>query len=149
MRGGARVRSGPLPTSTDRSHKADGQGWTTLPSEGRNGPEPAWPLVNPTDRELELWSRLWCSPQATQWHEEATIFEVACYVRVLAAAERKPGSVGIWQNVRQQADSLGLTVAGMQRLRWRVGDAPTGDDEPDEPTGIPSLTDRLRAVRGG
>jgi hypothetical protein len=37
-KGGARVRSGPVPTSTERSHKAQADGWVTLPAEGRNAP---------------------------------------------------------------------------------------------------------------
>lgn len=46
-RGGARVNSGPPPdpNALRRDRKQDVAGWTTLPSEGRRGAAPKWPLA--------------------------------------------------------------------------------------------------------
>lgn len=150
-RGGARSRSGPAPTSTDRSHKAktDQQGWTTLPAEGRDGPMPAFPLVSPTDREMELWERLWESPQAVMWEQQAQEFEVAAYVRLLARAELPKSSSMIWAQVKQVGESLGLSVSGMQRNRWVVGTPEPEEEDTSAPVaGVASLAERLKAVQG-
>lgn len=150
-RGGARSRSGPAPTSTDRSHKAkqDQQGWTTLPAEGRDGPMPAFPLVSPTTREMDLWERLWETPQAVMWEDQCQEFEVAAYVRLLARAELPKSSSMIWAQVKQVGESLGLSVSGMQRNRWVVGTPETTEEEASTPVaGVASIADRLKAVRG-
>lgn len=150
-RGGARSRSGPAPTSTDRSHKADAQGWLTLPADGRDGPMPAFPLITPSDREYELWERMWELPQAVAWEAYHLEFELASYVRVLARAELPRSSAMLWAQAKQMAESLGLTASGMQRNRWHVADIPLTEDS-DDTAGVPgvaSLADRLREVSGG
>lgn len=150
-RGGARSRSGPAPTSRDRSHKADAQGWTTLPAEGRDGPLPAFPLIDPTPREYELWERLWELPQAVAWEAAHLEMEVASYVRLLARAELPRSSALVWGQVKQIGESLGLSASGMQRNRWVIGEV-EADDEDDVPPTAPnvaSLTERLKAVSGG
>lgn len=153
-KGGARIRSGPVPTSDQRSHKAqaDAQGWVTLPAEGRDGPLPPFPLDRPTAREMELWERLWETPQATMWEQLHQDFEAASYVRLLVRAESPRSSAIVWGQVKQFAESLGLSVSGMQRNRWVVAALDT-DDDAGEPTGpsraVSSLTDRLRAVADG
>lgn len=150
-RGGARSRSGPAPTSTERSHKAkaDQHGAVTLPAEGRDGAEPAYPLVDPNPRELDLWSRLWESPQAVMWEQLHLEFEVASYVRVLARAELPKSSSIIWGQAKQMAESLGLTASGMQRNRWTIGTVETEDDAPQAVAGVTPLAARLRAVQDG
>lgn len=154
-KGGARARSGPAPTSQDRSHKAkapDTHGWITLPAEGRAGASPAFPLTAPTRREKALWERLWRTPQAVMWDQLGQDIEVASYVRLLAVAEQPESPIVAWAQVKQIAESLGLSVAGMQRNRWTV--AKTDDQSA---SGVPlasvsqvsSLADRLRAVADG
>ncbi len=123
-KGGARARSGPAPTSTERSHKAkapDANGWVTLPAEGRDAPLPAFPLASPSGREMVLWERLWETPQAVMWERLHQDFEVASYVRLLVRAEA-PGSLAAeWSAAKQIAESLGLSVSGMARNRWTIG----------------------------
>lgn len=151
-RGGARSRSGPAPTSTERSHKAkaDQHGMITLPADGRDGPEPAFPLLTPSPRELDLWARLWESPQAVMWEQLHLEFEVASYVRVLARAEMPKSSAIIWGQAKQMAESLGLSASGMQRNRWTVGDIlHEVDDAPQQVSGVLPLSARLRAVQSG
>ena len=149
--GGPRARSGPAPTSTDRSHKAQAEGWITLPAEGRQGAEPAFPLSAPSDREMALWARLWEMPQATMWETLNQEYEVASYVRLLVRAEKPGSSAIIWGQVKQFAESLGLSVSGMQRNRWTIA-ALDADDEagaPQASSQVTNLADRLKAVRGG
>lgn len=150
-KGGARARSGPAPTSQDRSHKAkapDTNGWITLPAEGRDNGEPAFPLVDPSPREMQLWERLWETPQAIMWEQLHQEFEVAAYVRLLVRAESPRSSAIIWGQVKQFAESLGLSVSGMQRNKWTVGKVDQDDDEPTMPA-VSSLTARLKAVQDG
>jgi hypothetical protein len=84
-----------------------------------------------------------------QLHQE---FEVASYVRLLVRAESPRSSSIIWSTVKQFAESLGLSVSGMQRNKWTI--APAGQDD-DESSTLPaaspvaSLTARLKAVADG
>lgn len=150
-KGGARSRSGPAPTSRERSHKAksDAQGWTTLPPEGRDGPLPPFPLIAPEDREYEIWEQLWELPQAVMWEQMHVHREVASYVRLLVRAELPGSSSLIWGQVKMHAESLGLSVSGMQRNRWTIGeDSPAGEVAAPMP-GVTSIADRLKAARSG
>lgn len=152
-RGGARARSGPAPTSTDRSHKAkaNAEGWTTLPADGRDGPLPAWPLISPSDRELDLWERLWESPQAVMWETLHLDFEVASYVRLLVRAEAPRSSAIIWGQVKQVAESLGLSASGMARNRWTVASVNDDSDQSTPQAAVSPVADlaaRLKAVSG-
>ncbi|MDX3550972.1 hypothetical protein PV729_04165 [Streptomyces europaeiscabiei] len=150
-KGGARIRSGPAPTSTERSHKAQGtaDGWITLPADGRDGPLPAFPLEFPSPREMELWERLWDMPQAVAWEQMHQDFEVASYVRLIAIAEKPRASAIIWSQVKQFAESLGLSVSGMQRNKWTIAPLDAEDDAPQAGDGAEdSFEDRLRLVSG-
>lgn len=151
-RGGARARSGPAPTSTERSHKskADQQGWVTLPADGRDDALPAFPLSNPTAREYEVWERLWETPQAVMWERLHQEYEVASYVRLLVRAEEPRSSAIVWGQVKQFAESLGLSVSGMQRNRWTIGAPADAEDSEDAPAvpGVVSIADRMRGARG-
>lgn len=152
-RGGSRARSGPVPTSTERSHKAkaDAEGVVILPAEGRDGPLPAFPLTSPTDRELDLWERLWESPQAVMWEQLHLDFEVASYVRLIARAESPRSSAIIWGQVKMVAESLGLSANGMARNRWTVASSAVDDDDDSSQSAVSAVADlsaRLRAVSG-
>lgn len=124
--GGARTRSGPPPDpgALRRDRKSDGE-WTVLPAEGRKDPAPGWPLSEheePSwgDREMELWRRLWATPQAVQWALMGQDLEVALYVRRLVEAEQPGARANLATLVRQMADALGLTIPGMRTNRWKI-----------------------------
>ena len=121
-RGGARVVSGPAPDpmALRRNRPSDKAGWTLLPADGRDGEPPEWPLTDPTDRELRLWDELWERPQAVMWDELGQHLEVALFVRCLAEAERPDAKVDVRKLARQYLDSLGLSVQGMLRNRWKI-----------------------------
>lgn len=124
-KGGARARSGPAPDPNALRRERDAGEWSVLPFEGRPGDPPGWPLVGQTDREVELWARLWSKPQALMWERLGQELEVALYVRNLSLAELPGSAVNLGTLVRQQSDSLGLTTPGLRANRWRIerGDA--------------------------
>lgn len=135
-----------------------------LPREGRTGRVPAWPLTMPdkptaeSKRERALWVRLWKSPQAMAWERVGVDLDfVALYVRYRVEAEAAGATVGVRNLVRQHADGLGLTAAGLRMLKWRIGQPPvvqpiTGTGEPvatpEVPTGL-STRERLQLLAGG
>jgi hypothetical protein len=132
--GGARTVSGPPPDpmALRRDRPGDKAGWTTLPAEGRSGKAPEWPLTPQSDREVELWDKLWTRSQAVMWERLDQGIEVAMFVRKLAEAEQPKASVELQKVVRQYLDSLGLSVQGMLRNRWRLseGAGPTTATSP-------------------
>jgi hypothetical protein len=116
---------------------------TWLPAEGRQGESPVWPLPRPRKRELELWGRLWATPQAVAWERQGIDLVIARFARLLAAAERRAATAAILGEVRQLEDRLGLTVMSMMRLRWQITDAAW---EREEPPDVLDIRDRLRAT---
>jgi len=148
-RGGARAVSGPAPDprSLKSAASMDKGGWRTLPAEGRAGDAPEWPLTTAADRELDLWDDLWSKPQAIAWEDMGQELEVALFVRTLAEAERADARVDVKKMVRSYLDSLGLSVAGMNRNRWKI--APVIEPAADVaavPVRRPSARDRLKVV---
>lgn len=125
--GGARATSGPPPDpgALSRGRRGDIAGWTTLPAEGRSGRPPRWPLAGQSDREKVLWRELWKRPQAVMWERLDQRYEVALFARNLERAEQVNASVELQKVVRQYLDSLGLSVAGMLRNRWRLAEPVT------------------------
>jgi len=145
--GGARANSGPAPdpTALRRDRPSDKAGWTTLPEEGRKGRPPKWPLVAPQPREMELWKDLWARPQAVMWQQLDQRYEVAMFVRKLGEAELPRASVELQKVVRQYLDSLGLSVQGMLRNRWRIEASAPAAPQTTTPRRA-GARERLRAV---
>lgn len=154
-RGGARAVSGPPPDprSLKSAASMDKGGWRTLPAEGRAGEPPEWPLTEAADRELDLWDGMWAKPQAVAWEDMGQELEVALFVRTLAEAERADARVDVKKMIRGYLDSLGLSVAGMNRNRWKI--APATDEPAADgpvlaaPVRRPSARDRLKVVPSG
>lgn len=120
-----------------------------MPAEGRPGAVPVWPLTEPSGREAQLWAELWARPQAVMWEQLGQELEVALFVRTLAAAEQPDASTERVKLARQYLDSLGLSVQGMLRNRWKI--AP-GEVEPEREWPVAeaprrrSARDRLKVV---
>jgi hypothetical protein len=153
-RGGARTVSGPPPdpNSLRSARAAEAGGWRTLPAEGCTGPVPEWPLTEATPREETLWADLWAKPQAVMWAEMGQELEVALFCRTLAEAERADARADIKKMVRGYLDSLGLSVSGMLRNRWKI--APAAEVAALEARNQPaprrrSARDRLKVVPSG
>ncbi|MFB6517453.1 hypothetical protein [Streptomyces sp. NPDC056401] len=152
-RGGARAVSGPAPdpNALRRERKTDAAGWRTLPADGRDGEAPEWPLTEATEREWDLWLDLWEKPQAVMWDEMGQALEVALFVRTLTEAERVDARVDIKKMVRSYLDSLGLSVQGMLRNRWKIAPAAPAPVESSARPAVrrPSARDRLKVVPSG
>lgn len=157
MARGGHAASGPAPdpNALRRNRPSDRSGWRTLPAGGRQGEPPQWPLTTAADREQDLWEDLWAKPQAVIWEEMGQALEVALFVRTLVEAEKPDARVDIKKQVRGYLDSLGLSVQGMLRHRWKIA-PPEGQvvEEPsaaaEEPTARRrSARDRLKVVPSG
>lgn len=114
-----------------RSHHRIGP-VTSLPTEGRRGPTPTWPLSLHADRdgrrmEARLWKELWHSPHAALWERfKIPSYAVAMYVRVQVEASRT-GRPSYLQEARQRENDLGLSMFSMMRLRIVIDDGSAED----------------------
>lgn len=104
------------PSSRRRRNAAVGK--TLLPSGGRAGVAPAWPIVNAF--EPEVWTELWASPQSVAWERHGWTRVVARYALLLAKAEADDASAAVLGEVRQLEDRLGLNPKAMRSLLWEV-----------------------------
>lgn len=120
----ARMNSGPAPDpqALRREREAD---WLTLPAGGRLGDTPDWPLKGYSEREAVLWGHYWQKPQAAAWERFGLHYEVAVHVRTLAEAEMPMSPANLRTLVRQQMDSLGLTMPGLRANRWKLSEDET------------------------
>jgi hypothetical protein len=130
--GGGRSRSGPPPDprALRRDRPSDLAGWTVLPTSGRPGEPPPWPLERQTDREAELWTRFWSHPQAVIWERDQVVGYVGLFVRQFAEAERPASSAENRKTVRMMAADLYLTSDSLLRGRIRIEDTPSNADRP-------------------
>lgn len=147
MRGGARARSGPAPDPQALRRDRDADSWVTLPAEGRKGKPPAWPLSARSKRETTLWNREWKRPQAVEWERNGQEVEVALYVRSLVAAERLDAPTNLRTLVKQQQEALGISLPGLARNRWRIGDSALKREVAKAGgSNVVSIRDRLKAA---
>lgn len=150
-KGGARSRSGPPPdpSALRRARKGDAE-WTILPSEGRAGEPPEWPLTEPTPRERILWERWWCKPEALLWEGDGSEDYVALTVRMFAEAEVEKASAENRKTVRMMMADLYLTRDAKARARIQVATDETAEKrEAQAPAARrPSARDRLKVVDG-
>ena len=93
---------------------------TRLPAGGRKGRAPKWPLDPANEREVEVWSSLWHTPQAAAWENLGWIRAVARYARVVVRAEERDAPASLMAECRQLEDRLGLHPLSMLRLRWTI-----------------------------
>lgn len=147
--GGARVGAGrpANPDALRRERKTDHVTWTHLPSAGREGPPPAWPLTRPTKRELELWAEEWQRPQAIRWEEMGVAREVALYVRAMRLGESAKASSADRKLVAQYMNDLGISIRGQASLRWVI-DPPVAEGPPaPDATVVADEDDKARFLR--
>jgi len=81
---------------------------------------------------MTIWERLWSRPQASEWSRLGLEDEVALYARYLAEAELPDASSAVRTLVKQHQELLGLSTAGLNRLRWQLPaeDAPKAGAAP-------------------
>lgn len=150
-KGGARASSGPPPDPNALRRDRDKSGeWITLPSDGRDGSAPEWPLAEPTTRELRLWGSEWARPQAVMWERNGQQVEVALYVRALVTAEGPKATAADRVLVLRFLEQLGLSVPGLARNRWRIGQVDvTASATGTEGRARGDVRARLGVVKGG
>lgn len=142
--GGARGNAGrvPDPMALRRERAGDAASWVTLEVPSVGAPE--FPLAGFLPREEVIWARLWARPQASEWRRLGLEDEVALYCRYLAEAELSDASSAVRTLVKQHQELLGLSTAGLNRLRWLM---PAGESEkPEAPKKRSSSRARLKVV---
>lgn len=107
------------PASRRRRNAAVGK--TVLPSGGRVGEAPAWPLRR---SEPDVWVELWATPQAAAWERLGWTRVVARYAVLIELIEDDEGTPSgtILGEIRQMEDRLGLNPKAMRSLLWEVAD---------------------------
>lgn len=93
-----------------------------LPAAGCVLPVPPVPAGRDwSDAELDRWTELWESPQATQWDDtvRGTVAVLVTYEHAILA-----GTAAAWQaqEARYAAEALGLTPKALVALGWRIVD---------------------------
>lgn len=146
-KGGARCRSGPAPDPNALRRDRDEGDWISLPSEGREGQAPGWPLKDQTDREAELWEKFWALPQAVMWEQNHQELEVAMHCRSFAAAELMNAPANTRTLVRQQQEALGISLPGLHRNHWKIDGEVPAAQEPRKQKGRGGT--KLKVVAGG
>lgn len=138
----------PDPNALRRDRKDD-VAWTVLDPNGKVEPTPEWPLVEPSERELELWESIWKRPQSVLWKRYLLEFEVALYIRRLSEVELRDANASLHTLLIRQMESLLLTTPSMYKAKVRIGsDAPIPKSQ--KATGRKpqsSMRDRLKVVQ--
>jgi len=146
----------PKPASQRRRQNAT-FAMTALPAEGRQGDAPDFPLpplflkddeygaLQLHERELELWTDLWTTPQAVMWERTHAALAVARFARFSAFAER--GDLKAATEARQLEDRLGLNPQALLRLRWEIAGDEVGARRAEaEAAAKPKRKPRLRVI---
>ena len=111
-------RAGPAPDPNSlRSEKRAGD-WLVLPREVTE-PAPDFPLLDASERELHIWATLWAKPQSFAWRQLDMADQVALYTRRWCEVETPGASVAASTLIVRMADGLGLSVIGLNSLRWK------------------------------
>lgn len=150
MAKGGHARSGPPPDPNALRRDRDQGEWTKLPSAGRDGDVPPWPLPETLAGELDLWAAQWKRPQAVMWERNGQQLEVALFVRSIVVSEGAKATAADRNVVQRKMNDLGLTVPGLRANRWLiVDDIDATQTAPRSSGRRPSTRDRLKLVEGG
>lgn len=137
---------GPVRHSTRQPNRGLGaKPKLVLPSTGRAGDAPRWPL---SGRAPKVWGELWVLPQAVAWEQLHHERVVARYARALVRAEKPDASAAVMSEVRQLEDRLGLSPMAMLRLGWEIAAvAPPAAGVLEEPAGAGAEVAQLDEYR--
>lgn len=122
-KGGARNRSGPQKDPNSLKSAAIGFTLTALPSGGYDDTVPDLLDYLPvaTERQRDIWAKLWTTPQACAWSLEPWRWPViADLAKYLARADDPEAPIGIATAVRQLRDDVGLSKAGLVANGWAI-----------------------------
>jgi hypothetical protein len=142
----------PDPNALRRDRPSDVAGWTSLPAEGYAGDLPEWPLSTSGelgDVEQDLWAEVWRKPQGAMWVRLGLRRQVAAYVRAFVESTDGEGGPSLMTAVLRMEDGLGISVKGMNVLRWKIVSDEIGTRRvaPSKPK--TSARDRLKALSAG
>lgn len=148
--GGARARSGPPADPRSARSEKRSDGWTMLPAQGRGARKaPNFPLGSPSKAESALWTVLWRKPQAVMWERLGLTFQVAAYARAFLESTAAGAPASLKVSVLRMEDGLGLSIVGMNALRWRIAEDEVAAKR-SVPVAVaeerPALVRRLRAA---
>jgi hypothetical protein len=173
--GGARNRSGPSLDPLSGRSEQRGIKLTQLPAEGYVGPVPEFPLpelalytellgdegklrvFDPDataarrEREQDLWSSIWATPQACAWARERWRWHaVAMWVRTSALCESSDATAADKNSLHRFADQVGLTPAGLRENGWTIAADTVGEKRAEhrQTAAKSAPARRLRAVDG-
>lgn len=178
-RGGARNRSGPQPDPLSGRSDRRGLSLTSLPAHGYDGPTPDFPLptrivwhswfedgkkvreddeactAQVAEREAELWSWAWRTPQAWAWaqpSESWRLHTIAMWVRTYVLCESSEATAADKGSLHRFADQIGLTPAGLKENGWAIAKdelaAKASERAEAEPDSRPARA-RMKVVRSG
>jgi hypothetical protein len=123
-RGGARNRGPMVRAQNSEAARIRRAGALVLPAEGYRGTAPAFPLPGASERELEVWTQSWRSPQAVAWVDEPWRWRtLGLWVRWSVRMEDPDAPAALGQVVVRLADQCGLTPAGLVENGWRLADS--------------------------
>ena len=118
---------GPAPDPRSRRSQQRSASVVSLPSRGRRGRTPAWPLEG---EPPSTWAAVWKLPQAVEWERLRLHRVVARYALLLVLVERDEAVAALLSEARQMEDRLGLSPMAMARLRWEIVDEPASRPAP-------------------
>lgn len=110
----------PDPNALRRDRKDD-RSWTLLDSNGKVKQAPIWPLIEQSEREVDLWIYFWEMPQSILWERNSQEIEVALFVRRLCEVERVGATASLHTLLIRQMESLLLTIPSMYKARVKIG----------------------------
>lgn len=138
----------PNPPKMNPARGARGRGPVHLPSGGREGNVPDWPLTElATIEELETWRDLWSLPQAVMWEKQRIVRTVGRYCRMLVQAEQPEAKASLHAQVTAMEDRLGLTPKAMRLLLWEIQVDEVAEKRSER--SAVSARERIRAVDSG
>lgn len=150
-KGGARNRSGPPKDPNSLKSAAIGFTLTALPNGGFDGEAPdLFDYLPAADsRQLDIWAKLWTTPQACAWSLEPWRWPVvADLAKYLARADDPEAPIGIATAVRQLRDDVGLSKAGLIANGWAIAADETTPKRAAKATASTSARDRMKVVNG-
>ena len=150
--GGARNRGGPMADPDSGRSDARGYKLTALPAEGFTGAVPEFPLPEPSERELEVWTLTWRTPQACAWSipsERWRVRTVALWCRLSVRCEDPDVGPGLYAQLHRFADQVGLTTAGLAEMGWSVAVDEVAKRSVERKTPVVRPERRLRVAAAG
>lgn len=145
--------SGPAPNPNSRRQAGNqAHTWVDLPAAGYAGDVPEWPLgpsllvetLGIGERERDLWTTIWRSPQAEAWARNGWDRDVALYVRFFTIGET--GRLDEAKEARMWSDRLGLNPAAMLKNRWRVTTDEVSEKRTEKASSKTSARRRLKVA---